>query len=110
MTEFGVGTYTRNIVRALGRLDTENKYFLVGSPNKVAEMGTLPPNFHSVPLLEPDSSIQGFLQCRAVMRRLGCDLLHIPHLFWLPRNLPCPYVITVHDVLDHMYRAQDHSQ
>ena len=35
--------------------------------------------------------------------------MHIPHLFWLPRNLPCPYVMTVHDVLDHMYRARDQS-
>jgi len=27
ITEFGVGTYTRNIVRALARLDHQNEYF-----------------------------------------------------------------------------------
>jgi glycosyltransferase involved in cell wall biosynthesis len=27
----------------------------------------------------------------------------------MPRSLPCPYVITVHDVLEHMYRARDGS-
>jgi glycosyltransferase involved in cell wall biosynthesis len=109
MTEFGVGTYTRNIVRALGRLDRENKYFLIGSPEKVVEIGPLPPNFHTVPLLQRDTTLRGYLDCRATLKRLNCDLVHIPQLFWLPRTLPCPYVMTVHDVLEHMYRARDHS-
>ena len=110
MNEFGVGTYTRNIVRALGRLDRENKYFLIGSPDKVAEIEPLPPNFHTVPLLDRDTSVKGYVECRTILRRLRCDLVHIPHLFWLPRTLPCPYVMTVHDVLEHMYRAHDRSQ
>src|SRR5438128_8787774 len=109
MTEFGVGTYTRNIVRALGRLDRENKYFLLGSPEKVAEIGSLPANFHALPLLQPDTTVKGYLDCRAILKRLDCDLVHIPYLFLLPRTLPCPYVVTVHDVLEHMYRARDHS-
>ena len=109
MTEFGVGTYTRNIVRALGRLDGESKYFLIGPPEKVAEIGPLPPNFHAVPLLGNDATIKSYFDFRAILKRLSCDLVHIPHLFWLPRNLPCPYVMTVHDVLDHMYRARDQS-
>lgn len=109
MTEFGVGTYTRNIVRALGRLDSKSNYFLIGPPEKVAEIGTLPANFRSVPLLGSDSTVKGYFDFRAILKRLSCDLVHIPHLFWLPRNLPCPYVMTVHDVLDHMYRARDQS-
>jgi glycosyltransferase involved in cell wall biosynthesis len=110
MNEFGIGTYTRNVVRALGRRDHENKYFLIGSPAKVAEIEPLPPNFHTVPLLDPDTSIKGYVECRTILRRLRCDLIHIPHLFWLPRTLPCPYVMTVHDVLEHMYRAHARSQ
>ena len=35
INEFGVGTYTRNVVRALSRLDHENEYVLIGSPEKV---------------------------------------------------------------------------
>jgi glycosyltransferase involved in cell wall biosynthesis len=109
MTEFGVGTYTRNIVRALGRLDNTSNYFLIGPPEKVAEIGSLPANFRSVPLLGSDSTVKSYFDFRAILKRLSCDLVHIPHLFWLPRNLPCPYVMTVHDVLDHMYRARDQS-
>ena len=108
MNEFGVGTYTRNIIRALARLDRENKYFLLGPAEKVNEIGKLPENFKSIPVQAPDT-VRGYLQCHAVVSRLGCDLVHIPHLFWLPRRLPCRYVVTVHDMLEHMYRAHSGS-
>ncbi len=52
MTDFGVGTYTRNVVRALGRLDHQNEYVLIGSLEKVSEIGFLPPNFQTVALDE----------------------------------------------------------
>ncbi|MGC1450898.1 MAG: glycosyltransferase family 1 protein [Candidatus Sulfotelmatobacter sp.] len=109
MTEFGVGTYIRNVVRTLGRLDHENKYLLIGSPGKVEEIGTLPPNFHTVPLRASDRSFQGYREFRTALQRLGCDLVHIPNLFSMPRALPCPYVMTVHDMLEHLSRAREQS-
>jgi glycosyltransferase involved in cell wall biosynthesis len=105
MNEFGIGTYTRNIVRTLSRLDQQNNYVLIGSPQKVAEMGPLPPNFQTVPLLEPETTAKGYFQCRALLKHMDCDLVHIPYLFGIPRRLPCPYVMTVHDVLEHMSRS-----
>ncbi len=105
MSDFGVGTYTRNVVRALSRLDHENQYILIGSPLKVTEIGPLPPTFKTVPLMEPDTTAKGYFQFRAVLRDVDCDLVHIPHLFGVPRGLPCPYVVTVHDVLEHMSSA-----
>ena len=109
MTEFGIGTYIRNVVRTLARLDREGEYFLIGSPDKVAECGSLPPNFHTVPLEGPDDTLKGNLEFRAIVKRLGCVLVHVPHLFWLPRGLSCPYVLTVHDLLEHMYGSRDAS-
>ena len=105
INEFGVGTYTRNIIRALAELDSCNEYFLLGPTEKVTEMGKLPKNFRAVSVL-PSETFRGELQCRTVVKRLSCDLTHIPHLFWFPRQLPCPYVVTAHDLLDHMYRAR----
>ncbi len=102
MTEFGVGTYIRNVVRALGRLDHESEYFLVGAPPKVQEIGVLPPNFQTVPLLAPERSLRGYREFRGALKNLKCDLVHIPNLFSVPRALPCPYVMTVHDMLEHM--------
>jgi glycosyltransferase involved in cell wall biosynthesis len=109
MTEFGVGTYIRNVVRTLGRLDRENEFLLIGSPAKVEEIGSLPPNFHSIPLLASDRSVQGYREFRNALQGLGCDLVHIPNLFSVPRMLPCPYVMTVHDMLEHMSRSRQQS-
>src|SRR5579863_16220 len=105
MTEFGVGTYIRNVVRTLGRLDRENQYLLIGPSEKVEEIGSLPPTFHAVPLHQPERSLQGWWEFRGVLQSLNCDLLHVPNVFSVPRALPCPYVMTVHDVLEHMSRG-----
>jgi glycosyltransferase involved in cell wall biosynthesis len=109
MTEFGVGTYIRNVVRTLGRLDHENKYLLIGTPARAQEIGALPPNFRSVPLTAPERSLQGYREFRMTLKRLECDLVHVPNLFSVPRGLPCPYVMTVHDMLEHMSRAHEQS-
>jgi glycosyltransferase involved in cell wall biosynthesis len=109
ITDFGVGTYIRNVTRTLLRLDHENDYFLIGDPERVGEVGDLPPNFHAVPFTATQQSISGYLQFRQLLREHQCDLVHIPHLVSLPQYLPCPYVITVHDLLDYMYRAHNAS-
>lgn len=106
MTEFGIGTYIRNVVRTLARLDRDSKYYLIGLPAKVAECGPLPANFHAVPLAGLENTLKGSFEFRAIVRRLDCDVVHIPHLFWVPRGLPCPYIVTVHDLLEHMYGAR----
>ena len=109
MTEFGIGTYIRNVVRTLARLDRDSTYYLIGLPAKVAECGPLPASFHAVPLADRENTLKGNFEFRAIVRRLHCDVVHIPHLFWIPRGLPCPYVVTVHDLLEHMYGAREGS-
>ena len=47
--EFGVGTYTRNAIRTLARLDHENEYFLIGIPGKLTGTEGLPANFKMLP-------------------------------------------------------------
>ena len=107
MTEFGVGTYIRNVVRTLARLDRESEYFLIGPPAKVAEFGPLPPNFRALELTAADNTFKGYSGFRTIVRRMECDVVHIPHLFWMPRGLGCPYVLTVHDLLEHMYGSRN---
>ena len=108
-SDFGVGTYVRNILRALGRLDHKNEYYLIGAPERAREIDELPSNFHIVPFSEVESSPRGYFAFRNQVRELGCDLVHVPRLFWVPRGLSCHYVMTVHDVLEHMSRTRGHS-
>ncbi len=109
ITEFGVGTYTRNAIRTLARLDRENEYFLIGIPGKLGDIGTLPDNFVTVPGQPNEFSIASYLELHRILKLHRCDLLHVPHLFWKPQGIPCPYVVTVHDLLDHMYRVNSQS-
>lgn len=115
ITEFGVGTYTRNAIRTLARLDHENEYFLIGIPDnlgprgKFGDIGPLPPNFVIIPGQPNEFSLASYLELHRILKQNRCDLLHVPHLFWKPQGIPCPYVVTVHDLLDHMYRVNSQS-
>jgi glycosyltransferase involved in cell wall biosynthesis len=109
ITDFGVGTYIRNIVRAMLRLDRQNEYFLIGDANRVSEIGELPPNFKAIPFADGDRSPTAYMRFRRCLRHYNCDLVHFPRLLSLPQYLPCPYVVTVHDLLDYMYRSHSES-
>ena len=105
INEFGVGTYTRNAIRTLARLDSFNEYFLLGIPGRLGDIEPLPDNFITVPTHPNEFSLNSYLELNRILKQHRCDLLHVPHLFWKPQSVPCPYVVTVHDLLDHLYRV-----
>jgi len=109
ISDFGVGTYIRNVVRTLGRLDQQNRYLLIGPADRRPEFGDLPANFESIDYPYADNSARHFYEYQALIRRTECDLVHIPHLFFSPQYIPCRYVVTVHDLLDHLYPAENDS-
>ncbi len=107
MNDFGVATYLRNVVRTIGRIDTRNEYFLVGNVEKlIGQIGELPPNFTGIPFESDFVNPRIYLEYRRTMKQIGCDLVHVPHTFWRPLPVSCPYIMTVHDLLDYMYRAK----
>ncbi len=109
INEFGVGTYTRNAIRTLARLDHGTEYFLLGIPGRLGDIEPLPPNFVTVPTHPNDFSLNSYFELNRILKHHRCDLLHVPHLFWKPQAVPCPYVVTVHDLLDHLYRVNSAS-
>ncbi len=100
---FGVGTYVRNVVRALAHLDTTNEYVLIGAAGRLREWEELPANFSPVAFTPEPSSPNYYLEFHRVLRRRACDVLHVPYLFYRPLFAPCPYVLTVHDLLAFFY-------
>ncbi len=106
---FGIGTYIRNIVRGLARLDQKNEYVLIGPPARFAEMGPLPPNFTCAPFGHLERSPRSYFSFNSVVEEQHCDLVHVPHMFWRPRYMPKPYIVTAHDVLTYMHPRADQS-
>ncbi len=97
---FGTGTYVRNVVRNLAQLDREDEFLLLGRPERLRELEALPPNFTLLPFVHSPSSPRYYLEFYALLRRQRCHLLHVPYLFSRPTWAPCPYVVTVHDLLN----------
>jgi glycosyltransferase involved in cell wall biosynthesis len=106
MYEFGLATYIRNVVRTLGRIDSLNEYFLVGAASRFEQLGELPENFHFLPLQNAEATFATYIEMHKVIAAHEVDLIHVPHTFWRPLISKAPYVITVHDLLDYMYRAR----
>jgi glycosyltransferase involved in cell wall biosynthesis len=104
-TGFGISTYIRNTVHALAQLDgsSQHRYILIGMPEQLRELRPLPDNFVLQPFPKHAGSLRSAAGFYRLLKQHQCDLLHVPHLFKTPRLAPCPYVVTVHDVLDFIY-------
>src|SRR5262245_49193251 len=95
--DFGIGTYIRNLVHALGRLDPLNRYVLVGVPADKPLLAGLPQNFQFAPYGRRDDDPWDNLAFPLFLRRFNPDLVHVP-LNRVPMGMPRPYVVTIHDM------------
>lgn len=99
LRDFGIGTYVRNLVEALGRIDHDNQYVLfVGK----ATPDRLPPNFRLVVERSPLYSLRELTALSWKLLRLRLDLYHATH-YVLPSFVPCRAVVTIHDIIHLLY-------
>jgi len=103
--DFGVGTYIRNLVTALGRMGPEEEYVLIGRRGQFEDLGELGPRFRSCIYARPYDAWQSHLDFDPVIRRLGLDILHMPHR-WIPYRCTGPYVVTLHDLNNILFPGQ----
>jgi glycosyltransferase involved in cell wall biosynthesis len=100
--DYGIGTYVRNLVRHLARLDRETTYFLFCNTADEATLRDLAENF--VPVVDDSAgySLKEHVSIPLKLRRLGADLLHTPHDV---RPLFCtiPSVVTIHDCIHLLF-------
>ena len=96
--DYGIGTYVRNLVRHLARIDNATTYFILCEPPEEAEIRVLGENF--VPIVESARgySIEEQLTIPRHLRKLGAELFHSPH-YVLPLRCPAPSVVTIHDCI-----------
>jgi glycosyltransferase involved in cell wall biosynthesis len=96
--DFGIGTYVRNVLRVLARIDAENEYILLCRQADCETVQALGDNFRAV--VEPSANYSVAEQIRVplALRRAGAEVFHAPH-YVLPPWLPCPAVVTIHDCI-----------
>ena len=100
--DFGIGTYIRSLVQALGEVDLRNHYTLVISPSDLRELPALPANFEVATYSRRDDAAADHIAFPAFLRQIPADLFHIP-LNRVPLLMRTPYVVTIHDMASLLY-------
>ncbi len=104
--DFGIGSYIRNLVDALGQADRENQYMLTGRRGDVHEFPALPPNFQTVAYERDDTDLFDQIAYPWFLHSLPADLYHVP-LNQVPLLMPKPYVVTIHDMSHLLYHDRN---
>lgn len=102
LRDYGIGTYVRNIVTQIARLDTENEYLLISRPDDLEFTRTLGPNIRGVIGTAGNYSVREQFSIPAIVRRERADVFHAPH-YVLPPLVSCPSVVTIHDCIHLMF-------
>ena len=100
--DFGIGTYIRNILRHLARLDHDNEYVLLCHEPDLDVASHLGPNFRTV--LEPagNYSLREQIHIPWLLSHERPDVFHAPH-YVLPVATRCRSVVTIHDCIHLMF-------
>jgi glycosyltransferase involved in cell wall biosynthesis len=96
--DFGIGTYIRNLLRHLARIDTETEYVLLCHETDLGVATQLAPNFRTVLEPSPNYSIREQIHVPWVLMRERPDVYHAPH-YVLPPAVRCRSVVTIHDTI-----------
>jgi len=100
--DFGIGTYIRNLIQALAKVDQRNKYVLVASAADAPLLAGLPPQFAIATYNPDDDRAAGNIAFPLFLRRFSADVHHIP-LNRIPFFMPRPYVVTIHDMASLLF-------
>jgi glycosyltransferase involved in cell wall biosynthesis len=98
LRDFGIGTYVRNLLRYLSRIDRVTEYVLLCRSEDCGVEEELGENFRSVVEDAPAYSVREQFSVPIALRRESVDLFHSPH-YVLPPLTPCKSVVTIHDCI-----------
>ncbi len=98
LRDYGIGTYVRNLLRHLSRIDSTTEYVLLCRVEDCGTVEELGENFRAIPETARPYSLREQLRVPLDLRREGIDLFHAPH-YVLPPLTPCKSVVTIHDCI-----------
>jgi glycosyltransferase involved in cell wall biosynthesis len=102
LSDFGIGTYIRNLIYSLSEIDQENSYTLFVGQQHQEDLLDLPDNFRTVVERSPVYSARELAALSWRLFRLDLDLYHSTH-YVLPAMVPCRAVVTIHDIIHLLY-------
>ncbi len=100
--DFGIGTYIRNLLRHLARLDGQTEFVILCRPEDRDVLAVVGENFRPVPETSGNYSIAEQFRVPRALKREGVTLFHAPH-YVLPPLVRCRSVVTIHDCIHLMF-------
>jgi glycosyltransferase involved in cell wall biosynthesis len=100
--DFGIGTYIRNLLRNLARMDQQTEYIVLARPQDIESLGNLGDNFRAIPESARPYSLGEQFRIPLSLVRERAHLLHEPH-YVLPPATRCRSVVTIHDCIHLMF-------
>jgi glycosyltransferase involved in cell wall biosynthesis len=98
LRDYGIGTYVRNLLRHLSRIDRTTEYVVLCRAIDQQIVDEFGENFRAVADSSPGYSVREQFTIPLDLRREGADLFHAPH-YVLPALTPCKSVVTIHDCI-----------
>ncbi len=102
LRDFGIGTYIRNILVELHRIDADTPYVVLSRSHDLEQVRQLVPRFRVVVEDAEPYSLGEQVRIPWRLRREGVSLVHEPH-YVLPPLTPCRSVVTIHDCIQLMF-------
>jgi glycosyltransferase involved in cell wall biosynthesis len=96
--DYGIGTYVRNLVRALARQQTDDHYLLLCRRADCDFVQSLGPRFEALIEHAGNYSVREQISVPIDLWRAHVDLFHAPHYVVSPLTM-CPFVVTIHDCI-----------
>jgi glycosyltransferase involved in cell wall biosynthesis len=100
--DFGIGTYIRNILLGLSRLDRDSEYIVLCRAEDLDQVGGLGANFRAVIESARPYSLGEQIRIPLSLVRERAHLFHEPH-YVLPAATRCRAVVTIHDCIHLMF-------
>lgn len=106
--DFGIGVYVTNLIHGLARIEgasdtpAGNEYVLFVRHEDRDFAADLPPNFRCVVERSAVYSLREIGMMSWRIWRSQLDLYHATH-YVLPAVVPCPTVVTIHDIIHLLY-------
>lgn len=94
----GLGRYTQRLIENLEKIDQKNQYCIFLNDQNWAEYQPGQPNFVKVRFNCRWYGLAEQMKFPRLIRRLKIDLMHFPH-FNVAIFCPCPYLVTIHDLI-----------
>jgi len=105
LQDFGIGTYVRNLVRALAQQEPDDfkvRYALLVRPEDREQLADLPANFELTVASAPVYSARELVTLSWQLWRQRLDLYHATH-YVLPAVVSSRVVVTIHDIIHLLY-------